>query len=92
MAVDWQPGGKLLAIGWADGMVSCWIVDGRTRPTSTFSNSSQHNAMITLVKWNPVGKRLITGDKVEFMLLFYFHIFILYIYFTFDILIFLILC
>lgn len=44
-------------------MVSCWIVDGRSRPVSTFSNVSQHNAAITVIKWNPSGKRIITGDK-----------------------------
>lgn len=60
---DWQPNGRILAIGWADGLVSCWMVDGRSRPTSTFSNSSQHNDSITIIKWNPYGKRIITGDK-----------------------------
>jgi hypothetical protein len=49
-------------------MVSCWIVDGKNKPTSTFSNASQHSAAITMIKWNPVGKRLITGDKVRFLL------------------------
>jgi WD40 repeat protein len=39
------------------------MVDGRSRPTSTFSNSSQHNNSITIIKWNPYGKRIITGDK-----------------------------
>jgi hypothetical protein len=47
------------------GMVSCWVVDGKVRPASTFSNSSQHSAAITIVKWNPFGKRLITGDAVS---------------------------
>lgn len=46
------------------GMVSCWHVDGKTRPTSTFSGTSQHNSEITILKWNPTGKRVITGDKV----------------------------
>jgi len=45
------------------GMVSCWIVDGRSKPVSTFSNASQHSCAITIVKWNPSGKRVITGDK-----------------------------
>jgi intraflagellar transport protein 140 len=45
------------------GMVSCWMADGRNRPTSTFSNNSQHNSAITILKWNAHGKRLITGDK-----------------------------
>ncbi len=60
---DWQPNGKILAIGWSDGMISCWNVDGRVRPTSSFSNSSQHNSAVTVVLWSPNGKRLITGDK-----------------------------
>ena len=61
--LDWRPNGKMLAIGWCDGMLSCWNVDGRTRPTSSFSNSSQHNSAITVILWSPNGKRLITGDK-----------------------------
>lgn len=60
---DWQPNGRILAIGWADGLVSCWMVDGRIRASSTFSNSSQHNSAITVIQWSPNGKRLITGDK-----------------------------
>ena len=62
-AFEWQPAGRILAIGWADGMVSCWNVDGRTRPSSSFSNSSQHSQGVTVVAWSPNGKRLITGDK-----------------------------
>lgn len=49
---------------FAVGMISCWNVDGKTRPTSTFSGTSQHNAEITVLKWNPAGKRVISGDKV----------------------------
>ena len=60
---DWQPNGKILAIGWGDGMVSCWSVDGRARPTSTFSNNSQHSGAITMLQWSPMGRRVITGDK-----------------------------
>jgi intraflagellar transport protein 140 len=45
------------------GMVSCWVADGRSKPVSTFSNASQHSAPITIIKWSPSGKRLITGDK-----------------------------
>lgn len=63
MCLDWQPNGKILCIGWADGLISCWNVDGRNRPTSTFSNSVQHNTAITVLKWNPYGKRIISGDK-----------------------------
>lgn len=82
MAEFWQSVGEMvnyvLRTGHVDvplmrvllvGMVSCWNVDGKTRPTSTFSGSSQHNAPITVIKWNPAGKRLITGDKVDNTLL-----------------------
>jgi WD40 repeat protein len=47
------------------GMVSCWSVDGKTKPSSTFSNNVQHTSTITVLKWNPSGKRLVTGDKVQ---------------------------
>lgn len=60
---DWHPIEKIVAIGWADGMVSCWVVDGKNRPTSSYSNNNQHNSAITTMKWNPYGKRLVTGDK-----------------------------
>ena len=45
-------------------MVSCWMVDGCNRSSCTYSNNSQHNGDITLLKWNPAGKRIVTGDKV----------------------------
>ena len=46
-------------------MVSCWSVDGKNKPTSTFTNNVQHGSTITVLKWNPAGKRLVTGDKVR---------------------------
>ena len=61
---DWHPLERTVAIGWADGMVSCWNVDGKIRPTSSFSNTTLHNSAITIVKWNPMGKRLVTADSV----------------------------
>jgi len=67
VALDWQPNGCVIGIGWADGMVSCWMVDGRNRPTPVYSNSQQHYAQITILKWNPLGKRVITGDKVIYL-------------------------
>jgi hypothetical protein len=51
-------------------MISCWNVDGKTRPTSTFSGTSQHNAEITVLKWNPAGKRVVSGDKVMILFIF----------------------
>lgn len=45
-------------------MVSCWTVDGKNKPTCTFTNNVQHTSTITVLKWNPMGKRLVTGDKV----------------------------
>eukprot|EP01032_Pedospumella_encystans_P019831 gene19831-22541_t len=60
---DWHPTERILAIGWGDGMVSCWSVDGKNKPTSTFTNNVQHGSTITVLKWNPAGKRLVTGDK-----------------------------
>eukprot|EP01036_Dinobryon_divergens_P023347 gene23347-31681_t len=60
---DWHPLERILAIGWADGMVCSWTIDMRNRPTSSFSNSSQHSSAIAVLKWNPMGKRLVTGDQ-----------------------------
>lgn len=59
-------------------MISCWNVDGKTRPTSTFSGNSQHNSEITILKWNPAGKRVITGDKVNILLTIIYQLFIFY--------------
>lgn len=50
------------------GMVSVWMVDGKIRPSSTYNNSNQHNAPINVMKWNPMGKRLVTADKVSIFL------------------------
>jgi WD40 repeat protein len=47
------------------GMISCWTVDGKNKPASTFTNNVQHTSTITVLKWNPTGKRLVTGDKVR---------------------------
>jgi intraflagellar transport protein 140 len=65
--MDWQPNGRILAIGWSDGMVSCWTFDGRSRPTSSFSSTSQHHSRITVLRWNPLGKRMVTGDRSGFV-------------------------
>lgn len=46
------------------GMISCWSVDGKSRPACAYSNNSRHKQSITVLKWNPQGKRLVTGDKV----------------------------
>jgi WD40 repeat protein len=51
-------------------MVSTWTVDGKNKPTSTFTNNVQHNSTITVLKWNPSGKRLVTGDKASTTILF----------------------
>lgn len=56
---------SLIFTFFSTGMVSCWVVDGKTRPMSTFSSNAQHNSEVTVMKWNPAGKRLITGDKVK---------------------------
>ncbi len=64
LCIDWQPNGRVLAIGWADGLIQCWMIDGKSKPTVTFSNSIQHHdSAISVLKWNPYGKRLISGDK-----------------------------
>ena len=55
------------------GTISCYSVEGRSRPVSMFSNGSQSNSEtmesrrpeITVLKWSPSGRRLITGDKVH---------------------------
>ncbi len=59
------------------GFISCWIVDGKSRPSSTFSNSSQHSAAITVLKWNPSGKRVITGDKVKYYQVYFTYSYVL---------------
>jgi intraflagellar transport protein 140 len=65
VTMEWQPNGRLLAVGWADGMVSSWIYDGRagSRPIASFSNSSQHSAAVQVIKWSHTGKRIVSGDK-----------------------------
>ena len=63
-------------------MVSCWTVDGKARPSSTYSNNGQHSGAITVLKWNPLGKRLVTGDKV-FLFIIIKQCFIYY-YFSYD--------
>eukprot|EP01031_Cornospumella_fuschlensis_P040644 gene40644-49554_t len=59
----WHPTERVLCVGWGDGMISSWIIDGKSRPISVFTNTSQHHSTITVLQWNPSGKRLVTGDK-----------------------------
>ena len=47
------------------GTVSCWQIDSKQRPVMIVSNTTEHSNTITVLKWNPAGKRLITGDKVD---------------------------
>ena len=46
------------------GMISIILVDGKNRPTTVYSNRDQHHSSISVLKWNPSGKRLVSGDKV----------------------------
>lgn len=46
------------------GLLTVMFVDGKSRPVTSYSNRDQHHSPITVVKWNPSGKRLVTGDKV----------------------------
>eukprot|EP01041_Mallomonas_annulata_P003422 gene3422-6789_t len=62
-SIEWQPGGRIVGIGFADGAISCYAFDGRNRPILTYSNSSQHGGPITVFRWNPFGRRVVTGDK-----------------------------
>ena len=65
--LEWQPNGRLLAIGWGDGFLSIWLVNGKSKPSCAYSNASQHESAITVMRWNPSGKRLISGDKVNIL-------------------------
>lgn len=47
------------------GLLNVMFVDGKARPVTTYSNRDQHHTGITVMKWNPSGKRLVTGDKVS---------------------------
>lgn len=40
------------------------IVDVKQRPTVLFTSSSYHNAGVSVLRWSPNGKRLVSGDKV----------------------------
>ena len=46
------------------GMVSCWSVDSKSKPSLIYNNTTEHTTSITILRWNPAGKRLITGDKM----------------------------
>ena len=45
-------------------MVSCWSVDSKSKPSLIYNNTTEHTTSITILRWNPAGKRLITGDKM----------------------------
>lgn len=41
--------------------------DLKIKPSIIFASSSQHGSPISLLRWNPSGKRLVSGDKVSFL-------------------------
>ena len=57
-------GGRLLCMGWDDGSVSIWTTDNKQRAQCLFNNGSVHSKPVTLVKWSPDNRRVITGDQI----------------------------
>ncbi len=57
-------GGKLLCAGWDDGAVSIWTTENKQRAQCLFNNGSVHSKPVTLVKWSPDNRRVITGDQI----------------------------
>lgn len=50
------------------GMISTWFVDGKIKPAAQSSSyGSNSRSATTVVKWNSNGRRLITGDEVNFI-------------------------
>ncbi len=49
-------------------MISTWFIDTKNNKSlAQTSNNTQHQSGITCLKWNPSGKRLVTGDKVNLL-------------------------
>eukprot|EP00976_Prorocentrum_cordatum_P093892 1189576-Prorocentrum_minimum.AAC.2 len=58
VALQWHPAQRLLAIGWADGVISFWNEQERRLS----EDKQAHTAAITCMQWSADGSRLITGD------------------------------
>jgi WD40 repeat protein len=76
VAVGWSDGTNLFEffsfffIYDLIGSIMTISVDLKQRPSIIYSSSSYHSASLSILKWNPSGKRLVTGDKViSFVLL-----------------------
>ena len=57
-AMEWRTRSKVLAAGWADGLVSLWNLKDKALRT----NNAAHADTITLLQWSPEGTRLVTAD------------------------------
>eukprot|EP00501_MAST-03F_sp_TOSAG23-6_P000179 GSMAST32.ASY1.ANO1.182.1 assembled CDS len=57
--MEWQPESFILAIGWADGVISLWNLRDRLQR----EDDAVHKSPITLLKWKDDGTRLVTGDR-----------------------------
>lgn len=49
------------------GTVMIIASDLKIKSSIIFASSSQHGSPISLLRWNPSGKRLVSGDKVSFL-------------------------
>ncbi|RLN71140.1 hypothetical protein BBJ28_00000203 [Nothophytophthora sp. Chile5] len=67
VTMAWQPRGEALAVGWSDafsprdvaGMVSLWVFKDQTAREV----NSPHSSRVGLLKWTPLGNRLISADE-----------------------------
>ncbi|KAI8819835.1 uncharacterized protein EV422DRAFT_87782 [Fimicolochytrium jonesii] len=54
----WHAVRKLLAVGWGNGSIAIWFDNEQV-----LREGNVHQSSISLVEWNPVGNKLITGDE-----------------------------
>ena len=70
--MEWQPMGKILAVGWMDGAsellhasVTCTgaLTMWNAKENSSYEVPSNHRHPICLLVWSPYGNRIFTADE-----------------------------
>ena len=70
--MQWHPSSRIIAVGWRSGEITTYNDQDR----NVFEQSSIHRSPVRFLCWNQNGTRLISGDKVENIILDEFFYFI----------------
>lgn len=59
--MEWHPESQVIAVGWQSGEITSY----NHTEEKVYEQSSIHRSPVTVLHWNQNGSRLISGDKVD---------------------------